>query len=150
VNKLLLELLQEDLPVCARPFEALAAKIGLTEGELIDQVQALKEAGTIRKFGAVIRHQRAGFTSNAMVVFDAPAELVEKAGERISSFAEVSHCYERPKFDGFVYNLYAMMHGKSRKELTETAAKIARAAGLGAYRILWSEKEYKKVSPRYS
>lgn len=149
MNKDILKVLQEDLPIAERPFKALAAKIGLTEEQFLAEVKKLQAEGVIRKFGAILKHQKAGFTSNAMVVFDVPAGKVAELGERIASFKEVSHCYERPRFDNFNYNLYAMTHGKSREELVETVERIAQTIEIPSYNILWSKKEYKKASPKY-
>lgn len=149
MNKAVIRLLQKDLPLEERPFKVLAEEIGITEPELIDEIKKLQESGAIRKFGAILGHRQAGFTSNAMIVFDVPDDQVEAAGPKIASFKEVSHCYERPRFQGFNYNLYAMTHGKSEEEIMGTAEKIARTIGAGSYKLLRSRKEYKKSSPKF-
>lgn len=146
----LIEILQDDLPIVSEPFKAMAMQALITESELLVKIKDLQDSGTIRKFGAILKHQKAGFVSNAMVVFNVSNQKVDDLGNLIASFKEVSHCYERPRFPGFNYNLYAMVHGKSREELVISVDKISEKIGIPDYKILWSKKEYKKTSPKYS
>jgi len=139
IDKQLIRELQADLPVEPRPFKA----------GLIEKIRELQQTGVIRKFGAILKHQKAGFAANAMVVFNVPDESVGVIGEKIAGFKEVSHCYERPRFPGFNYNLYAMTHGKTSEELESSVRRIADAVGINDYQMLWSKKEYKKASPKY-
>jgi hypothetical protein len=62
----LLRQLQGDLPVEKRPFLALASRAGMNEEAVLDTIGTLVQQGVIRKFGAILRHQRAGITRNAM------------------------------------------------------------------------------------
>ncbi|MBI5700489.1 Lrp/AsnC family transcriptional regulator [Candidatus Saganbacteria bacterium] len=146
----LIKILQNDFPIISKPFKAMAKASGIPESELLANIKDLKNCGTIRKFGAILKHQKAGFSSNAMVVFDVPDEKVDELGKKLSSFKEVSHCYERPRFPGFNYNLYAMTHGKSKGELMDSVKKISENIGIPGFNILWSIKEYKKSSPKFS
>jgi DNA-binding Lrp family transcriptional regulator len=149
MNREVIKILQEDLPVVETPFKLLAEKIGLSEPELIAGVKMLEAEGIIRKYGAILKHQEAGFAANAMVVFNVPDDKVDEIGEKIAAFNEVSHCYERPRFPGFAYNLYAMTHGKTRQELESSVGRIAQVIAVNDYQLLWSKKEYKKASPKY-
>lgn len=149
IDKRLIRELQNDLPITERPFKAAAEALGISEAELIGKIQKLQGSGVIRKFGAILRHQSAGITSNAMVVFNVPDDKIDAAGNTLAAFNEVSHCYERPRFAGFNYNLYAMTHGKSPAELQATINKLARAIAVSDYKVLHSGKEYKKSSPQY-
>ena len=149
IDRELIRALQADLPLTGRPFRAAAETLGISEAELIGRIQAWQGEGVIRKFGAVLRHQRAGVSSNAMVVFNVPDAKIATAGKTLADFPAVSHCYERPRFPGFAYNLYAMTHGKSQAELALTIKKLARAIAVDDYQVLNSGKEYKKSSPTY-
>ena len=106
--------------------------------------------GVIRRFGAAIKHHKTGFTSNAMGVWDCPDEAaVERAGEIMAGFAEVSHVYQRPRAATWPHDLYTMIHGRSPQECEEVAERIRAATGLPPARLLYSVREFKKSSMRY-
>ena len=147
-QRVLLKLLQGDVPVEKRPFLALAARAGIDEQTALDTIRDLLREGTIRKFGAVLKHQRAGVTRNAMVVWAVPPDRVGEAGAVFASFREITHCYERrPPFEGR-YNLFTMIHGTGGT-LEDLIAGIAGRVGIGDYRVLHSEEEFKKSSMEY-
>ncbi|MDP2682250.1 MAG: Lrp/AsnC family transcriptional regulator [Deltaproteobacteria bacterium] len=140
---------QDDIPLEPRPFETLARGIGISEGEFIKNVQELLDKGYIRRFGAALRHRKAGITANGMGVWIVQEADRERIGKIMASFKEVSHCYERPSFDGWPYNLFTMIHGKTKEECYETARKISEATGIKDYKLLFSSQEFKKESMVY-
>ena len=148
-DKEVVSLIQGDLPLDPKPFALLGQKIGMDEGELIDRIRNLKERGVIRRFGATLRHQEAGFSSNAMVAWTAPEDRIEEAGKIFAGFREVSHCYHRTPHKDWPYNLYTMIHGSSREECRRIAARLSEASGVRDYQILFSEREFKKTSMKY-
>jgi len=149
VDKKVIELIQGDLPLDLRPFALLAVKAGISEEEFVERVASLKKRGIIRRFGATLRHQEAGFSSNAMVAWIVPGERIEEVGKTMARFRAVTHCYERKTTKGWPYNLYTMIHGDDRGECYEIAKKISRKAGIQDYILLFSEKEFKKTSMKY-
>lgn len=138
-----------DIPLTPRPFADLAAQLGMREEEVLATVRDLMDRGGIRRLAGVLWHRQAGFTANAMVVWRVPAARVKEVGEIFARFSEVTHCYERPPQPGWEYNLFTMVHGTSREQCRQIAARLARAAGLEDYRLLFSTAELKKTSPRY-
>ena len=87
-----------------------------------------------------------------MGVWAAPAgepEEVERLGRLMAGFREVSHCYQRPVYPDWPFNLFTMVHGKTVDECEETLAAIAAATGIRNHQALYSSKEYKKVRVRY-
>lgn len=144
----LLRQLQGDLPVERRPFRAAASHTGSDEQGVLDAIRGLLRDGAMRKFGAVLKHQRAGITRNAMVVWAVPPERAEDAGTLFASFKEITHCYERrPSFEGR-YNLFTMIHA-GEGTLERLIAAIADRAGIRDYQVLHSEEEFKKSSMEY-
>ena len=141
--------LQEDLPLDPRPFVVVAARIGLTEDELLAVARDLRERGVIRRFGAAVRHRRLGYRANGMSVWNVPAERLDEVGRLLAGYEQVSHCYVRPRFDDFAYNLYAMMHAADRGAVEALAADVAEASGISDYRLLFSQRELKKSSMRF-
>ena len=148
-DKKVIQIIQGDLPLHPRPFAVAAKKVGFSEEEFIDRVQRLKREGIIRRFGATLRHQEAGFSSNAMVAWQVPEARVDEVGEIIASFREVTHCYHRRPQKDWPYNIYSMVHADSRDACYEISKKISEAVGVEDYLLLFSEKEFKKTSMEY-
>lgn len=137
-----------DIDSEADPFAVIAKRTGLDEETVLDVIRRLRERGVIRRFGAVLRHQRAGVTENALVVWAVPAEDLERAGTLAARRPEVTHCYERtPPFQG-TYRLFTMVHGH-RRPLTEIIQDLASELGVSDYLVLESIEEFKKVSMEY-
>lgn len=148
-DKELVRGLQGDIPRSLTPFAEISAELGWEEEQLLDRTKNLLENRVIRRFGAVLRHQKAGFTANAMGVWQVPEEQIGKIGEIMTTFREVSHCYQRPALADWPYNLFSMIHGRSRDECERIMRKIAQKTGINDYDMLFSIKEFKKSSMQY-
>ena len=109
----------------------------------------LVEKGVIRRFGATLRHQEAGYSSNAMVAWIVPDDKIEDIGEMMADFREVTHCYQRRPQNDWQYNLFTMVHGDSKDECYEIAQRMSKISGINEYTLLFSEKEFKKTSMEY-
>ena len=141
--------IQDDIPLETRPFEKLAKKIGISEDEFIKKANEFLEKGYIRRFGAAIRHRKAGIAANGMGVWIVPEADRERGGKIMASFKEVSHCYERPSFEGWPYNLFTMIHGRTKEDCYELAKKISESTEIKNYKLLFSSQEFKKESMVY-
>lgn len=141
--------IQGDIPVTERPYHAMAEKAGIPVDEYLDILKGLSEKGVIRRFGATLRHQKSGFTANAMVAWNVPEEQAETVGTTMAGFAEVSHCYRRNPAKDWPYNLYTMIHGTSEEQVKATAERISTAVSVTDYSVLFSRKELKKTSMTY-
>jgi DNA-binding Lrp family transcriptional regulator len=120
----------------------------MSEEETLKFIGDLMTKGVMRKFGAVIRHQKAGYTQNAMVVWAVPEDQREATGNVLASFPEVTHCYERtPLFEG-KYAIFTMVHFRAGKS-EAVIQKLSDAAGVKEFKVLTSEEEYKKSSMEY-
>ena len=148
-DKKLIRLIQGDLLVSRTPFEPLAQQLGWEEKELLQRVHDFRRLGLIRRFGAILRHQIAGYRGNAMVVWKVPEDQIFPVSRTMVSFAAVSHCYLRPSLPDWPFNLYTMVHGRSEKDCRLEAQKISKAIGVKEYRLLFSKREHKKSSMRY-
>ena len=148
-DKSMIRVLQGDLPGTLTPFSDLASELGWDEGTVIERTQKLLTAGLIRRFGAVLRHQRAGFTANAMGVWRVPEERAEELGKIMANIREVSHCYQRPTLPDWPYTLFTMIHSRSIEGCQEVMERISQATGIQDYDMLFSQKELKKSSMQY-
>jgi DNA-binding Lrp family transcriptional regulator len=149
LEKKVISQIQGDLPAGTTPFAEAAARIGISEEEFLSVIRSLKDRGVIRRFGATLRHQEAGYPSNAMVAWSVPDDTISAIGEKLSNFREVTHCYERRRHADWPYNLYTMIHGTSRDHCRRIAAKLSETVEIDAYMVLFSEKEFKKTSMQY-
>ncbi|MDD3845123.1 MAG: hypothetical protein PHC90_02045 [Syntrophorhabdaceae bacterium] len=138
--------LPADFPVTERPYEDMAQSMGMTGQALIDELEALKKAGFIRRIAAMVSHRAVSYEGNAMVVWRVPAAEMEKVGGIMAGFDEVSHCYERDTGGYWPYNLYTMVHGRTKEECLAVIEGMASRSGIGDYRVLFSLKEFKKTS----
>ncbi len=148
IDRLLLKSTQDGIPIVPEPFLEISKEIGIPEDEVITRLESLIKNGVIRRFGASIGHRSIGITANAMCTWNVPDERVEEVGAIMAGFTEVTHCYERPRFPGWKYNLFTMVHAYSREECEKIAEEISIATGIKDYGILFSEREFKKTGVR--
>jgi DNA-binding Lrp family transcriptional regulator len=138
-------LLQHDLPLQPRPFDVLAKNTGVAADELLATARALQKRGQIRRFGAIVQSRKPGFSASAMGVWIVPAAKVDEIGARMSQNRAVSHCYLRPVYDDWPYNLYTIVHGRSVDECESIINDIATDTGIRDKQALYPTKEYKKA-----
>jgi len=148
-DRLVINELQQDLPLDATPFTAMSARLSMDVEHFLARCQSLLWRGIMRRFGASINHIRAGFKANAMACWVAPPDTVEIVGRKLALLPEVSHCYERKTNPLWQYNLFAMIHGHTRQTCQEIANQVSREVGVADYVLLFSTKEFKKTRTKY-
>jgi DNA-binding Lrp family transcriptional regulator len=141
--------LQEDITLEPAPYAGMAERIGIDEAAILEMAHGFIADGLARRFAAVMHHRQAGFVANAMSVWQVPEERIETVGYEMAGFAAVSHCYQRPTYPDWPYNLFGMLHARTKEECEETAIAIEDQTGIHDRRMLYSTKEYKKVRVRY-
>jgi DNA-binding Lrp family transcriptional regulator len=142
---------QAGLPLEREPYRAIAEQVGLDQAAVINRLERLLHDGAIRRIGAIPNHYALGFTANGMSVWDVADEAVAEIGAKIGALDEVTHCYERPRhLPLWPYNLFAMVHGHTRQEVTGKVARIAELVGTAAraHDILFSTRILKKTGLR--
>ncbi len=150
LDKAIISAVSGDIPLVREPFREIADELGIEERLLLGRIRSFKRNGSMRKFAAILNHRKAGFRYNAMVVWDIPDKLIDRAGRIMASFKEVSHCYRRKRALGWNYSLYSMIHGRSKKECLEAAGRIDKTLGGGIrHKILFSSKEEKKTGAKF-
>ena len=139
--------LQDGIPLVREPFTAIAKHLGINPDEVIERLQRLQEQNVIRKFGIFIWKRKVGIIANAMVVWAVPSNRIREVAEVISSFKNVTHCYERRTVPNkWEYNLYTVIHGFKRKTVKEFVKKLSKEVGVADYLILFSVKEFVRRS----
>lgn len=141
--------LQEDLPICNRPYLEIARDLNIDEELLINKIRYYLKTGVIRRFGGALKHRELGYAANAMIVWQVENERASEVGNLISQFPEVSHCYQRPIYPQWPYNIFSMVHGKNISNCEEIALRISTAINISNYQLLFSSRELKKTSMKY-
>lgn len=142
---------QSGLPLTPRPYHTIAEQLGLTPEDVMARLNAMLETSVIRRIGVVPNHYALGYTANGMTVWDVADDQVDGLGERIGKLPFVSHCYRRPRrLPHWPYNLFAMVHAKSREQAQADADRIAAVLGDACRKsdILYSSRMLKKTGLR--
>ncbi|MFH1777671.1 MAG: Lrp/AsnC family transcriptional regulator [Candidatus Omnitrophota bacterium] len=147
-NYRLLKVLGTDIPNTLRPFLKIARQLNTTEDKVISEIKALMASGIIRRFAAVLNHNRVGYKTNCLCAWKVPQRKISKVGKIIAGFDEVSHCYVRKAYCHWPYNLYAMIHARNRQELDKIILQISRSTGISQVERLDTLKELKKQAVR--
>lgn len=142
--KEILRLLPSDFPLSLRPYEDLGKKMGIDGKVLIEILKEFKEKGIIRRIAAIINHRKF-YPWNMMVIFRVRDNELESIGKKMAEFPEVTHLYERDRGSYWDYNLYAMIHGRTKKSCEEILKKILERTGLTEYKVFPSKREFKKT-----
>ena len=136
--------LQKDIDIVEEPFKSMTKALGMSHERLFQIADELKEAGVMRRFATILNHRKAGFGANAMSVWSVPEEKGEGIGRQFAEFSAVSHCYLRPRYPNWPYNLFAMVHAKTQEECDTLIEEMAQESGLKEYGKLYSTREFKK------
>ena len=142
---------QDGLPLVSMPFDEIADRIGVGEEEVRLRMQRMLDQGVIRRIGAVPNHYALGLNANGMSVWDIRDEEISGLGKKVGALDFVSHCYRRPRqLPLWPYNLFAMVHGRSRPEVEAKVASIADLLGSASrgHEILYSTRILKKTGLR--
>jgi len=146
-EKTVLGRLQADLPITAKPFDALCGD-DWTVDTLLDTARSLTAKGVLRRIAAVLNYRTLGYTVNLMFCAAVEPERVDEVGRALATLALVSHCYERRAFPGFAYNVFGMMHARNRTEIREAVERFTANHGIRQFALLETRQELKKEPVR--
>jgi DNA-binding Lrp family transcriptional regulator len=141
---------QGDLPVVAEPWTGAARELGISTNELLAHLQAMTERGLLRRVAAILFHRRAGFSANGMGVWRVPEDRIRDIGPRMAAFRGISHCYQRPTYADWKYQIFTMAHGRSKDECDAILDAIAAEfPEIEDRATLYSSTEFKKIRLLY-
>ncbi|MGE5467440.1 MAG: AsnC family transcriptional regulator [Ignavibacteria bacterium] len=142
---------QGGLPRVPRPYEDLAARLGISSEEVRARLQRMLATGAIRRIGAVPNHYALGYTANGMSVWDVDDDHCDALGVAVGKLDFVTHCYRRPRhLPDWPYNLFAMVHAHTREEVESRLVVIRELLGehCRAADVLYSNGILKKTGLR--
>src|SRR5919202_2017900 len=141
--------LQKDLAIVPEPFKELASNLEITTAQLFAKAAEYENTGIMRRFAAILRHREAGFVANGMVVWHVPENKIDEVGFRLAAFPQVSHCYRRPVYPDWRFNLFSMVHARTLRAAEKIAQEMSEEVGVKDYQILFSSREFKKERVKY-
>ncbi len=144
-----IRLAQYDIEMVSEPFAKIIKEIDIDYDTFFKILLELQEAGVMRRFASILNHRKAGFNANAMVVWDVDESNGEEIGANAAAFSAVSHCYLRPKYDNWPFNLFTMVHGKTTEETNGIIAEMAQEIPNKSHMPLYSSREFKKIRIEY-
>lgn len=157
LDRALIRATQAGLPLVPRPYDAVGELLGVPGAVVRERLAAMLARGLVRRIGAVPNHYKLGYTANGMSVWDVDDAQVDALGERLvgvgglSGLSGISHCYRRPRvLPHWPYNLFVMLHGRSRDEVQQQANAVAALLGdaCRGHDILYSTAILKKTGLR--
>jgi siroheme decarboxylase len=149
-DRVVIRATQGDLPLRTRPYAPAAAALRVSEEQLLEHMRGMVERGLLRRVAAILFHRRAGFSANGMGVWQVPADRIADVGPRMAAFRGISHCYERPTYADWPFQIFTMAHGRSKAQCDAILDAIERDVGCVEQRAtLYSSTEFKKVRLQY-
>ncbi len=141
---------QGDFPVISEPYVDAARELGVSVDGLLEHMQGMQERGVLRRVAAILFHRRAGFSANGMGVWKVPEAKIDEYGPKMAAFRGISHCYERPTYADWHYQIFTMAHGRSKAECDAILDAIAEEMpDIEDRATLYSSTEFKKVRLLY-
>ncbi|MEW5889935.1 MAG: AsnC family transcriptional regulator [Pseudomonadota bacterium] len=125
VDRAIVNGLQGGFPLCDEPYRAVAARLGLSEAELLSRLERLLRDGILTRFGPMYQVERMGgaFVLAALAV---PEERYEEVAAAVNALPEVAHNYRREH----ALNMWFVLATETPGGIDEAIARIEAATGL--------------------
>lgn len=125
IDRVLINRLQDGLPIVPAPFAALARDTGLSEEAVVDRISHLREIGAITRFGPFLDAAAMGgaFCLCAMAV---PEACFDEVMTLVNAHAEVAHNYERQHR----LNMWFVLACERPEQIARVAAQITEETGV--------------------
>ena len=149
----ILAAIEDGLPLVESPYRTVADGLGLAQSEVIERLDHLSASGIVTRFGCVVRHDKLGYRSNAMAVWDVPDDRIEDVAASFARHPRVTLCYQRPRhLPVWPYNIFCMVHSRSRLDAFAVIDEINLQADSGLFRqsVLFSRRCFKQRGAVFS
>ncbi len=137
VDRKIVNALQGGFPVCARPYAEAAARVGLSEDELLARLRRLLDGGVLSRFGPMYHAERLG-GALALAALQVPPEDFERVAGIVNGFPEVAHNYAR----AHALNMWFVLATETPQRVAAVIAAIERATGYRVYHLPKLEEFY--------
>ncbi|MCT4509355.1 MAG: Lrp/AsnC family transcriptional regulator [Tepidibacter sp.] len=147
IDKDIIIYLSKDIELSKNLYKDMAKIFDISEDELINRLKKLNERGYLKRISPIMVHQKSGYDSNAMVVWKVEKDKIEYFIDIIKTINSISHVYERELYPNWDYNLYTMIHGKTKNEVDNIINYLSKSINNNSFKVLYTLKELKKISP---
>ena len=146
-DRAILSITQNAIPLVDEPFRVISEQVGVEQNEVLRRVGRQVRQGVIKRIGGSFNQRKLGIVANAVVAWNVMEDLVEETGKKLSSYDEVTHCYERKTVPGvWDYNIFTVMHGYDRPSVETCAKRLSRTIGNVDYCVIFSTRQFKRTS----
>ncbi|MFC1858312.1 AsnC family transcriptional regulator [Thermodesulfobacteriota bacterium] len=137
-DKAILNRIQSDFPITARPYLTIADELGITEEDVIKRLNKLKETGLVRRIGGNIVPEKLGFVST-LCAAKVPKEKIDIFAKAVNRYPGVTHNYQRDN----KFNVWFTFIARSMGEIDSKIEKIKNKTGVTDIINLPATKVYK-------
>jgi len=124
LDRRLLDDFQRDFPLCARPYESMATRLGCDEATVIKRLEQLEQRGYISRIGPVFKPNFLG--ASTLAAMAVPAERLQQVADLVSGYSEVNHNYEREH----EFNLWFVVTANDEQAVADVLDDVRRRTGL--------------------
>lgn len=124
-DKAILNMIQLDFPIDARPFRVLAEKLDLSEEELIRRIQTMKDSQLIRRIGGNFSPDRLGYYST-LCTAQVPENKIDLFTRTVNAYPGVTHNYMRDHD----FNIWFTFIAPSRSQIADSLEEISLQTGV--------------------
>ncbi|PCM46299.1 Lrp/AsnC family transcriptional regulator [Marinobacter sp. ANT_B65] len=130
VEKILINRLQQGLPLVRHPYAAVAEELNLNEQQVLDSIKKLLAEGVLTRFGPMFHAGElgGGLTLAAMRI---PDPDFERVAALVNEFDEVAHNYRREH----ELNMWFVLATETRDAIEKTIAAIEKNTGYPVYNM---------------
>ncbi len=147
IDLALLFYLSEDLPLSLEPFKVIGDALGIDEETVINRLKKLQDDGRLKRIAPILYHHKTTFKYNALSAWQASEDEIQTLANCLMSFTHISHVYERATCGEWQYNVYGMMHGKTKEDIDTLIEGVKSSVGDIQCKVIYTSKEWKKTSP---
>jgi len=149
IEKKVLAVLQEGLPVAETPYEQMAERIGIETDKLLEVLEKWKQSGKLKRIVAIVNQYKIGLGSAALVAWQADSRRIGEVGRILAGFTQASHVYQREAAKDWPYNIYTMVHTADEQQLERVIEQMSKQCDVSSYRVMTTKKEFKKTAAQY-
>lgn len=123
-DRILVNVLQDGLPLCEQPFAPLAEMLDIDERSIVARIEKLLEDGILTRFGPMYDAERLGGALSLCALSVSP-ERFDEVAEQVNAHPEVAHNYEREH----ALNMWFVLATEKSERIGEVAAEIESETG---------------------
>lgn len=137
-DRKILNEIQSDFPITARPYQELALRLQMQEDEILEAVKKLKDQGIIRRIGGNFHSSELDFVST-LCAASVPEEKIEDFVKTVNAYPGVTHNYLR----SHTYNIWFTFIAEDMAIIENSISDISDRTGVKDILNLPAEKMFK-------